>query len=149
MRSLPLMAALAVLALAASCATQPVSTAPRRPEGTGAIPSAALALGPYRSADADAVARAFNDQVLRRYGAGNTLAQAVQDLSRQRFGCSAAPSAQGDPPDRVCRRVVREQSCAHTFSVLLYDDPAPGGINRARGLYDRLCGGGSGLLGGR
>ncbi len=141
--------ALGALGLAlAACATAPVSgVAP--PSGVGAIPSAPLDLGDWRSASEQATLSNFERTVNSRYSAGLAISAVTADLRRSDFNCSApgAASGRGDPPAQVCRRTVSASGCTHTWQAHLFDANGDARLARTRGLYDRRCGG-DGLLGG-
>ncbi|MGE3143858.1 MAG: hypothetical protein AB7L65_11110, partial [Hyphomonadaceae bacterium] len=113
--------------------------------GAGRIPQSAIALGDYRRAIAAQVAQRFSSEISGRYGQSVNLADARSDLTRNQFACMAPPASQrGDPPAQVCRRILAEAGCTHTWQVHLYGGPA---LARTRALYDRACGD-DGLLGG-
>ncbi|MET0183611.1 MAG: hypothetical protein ABW199_12075 [Caulobacterales bacterium] len=131
---------LAGLMVLAACQTVPVSTsAPGRP----------IDLAPYQRGSAERAESSFSNMIASRYGAGTPLNRATSDMAANRFSCATPPrGGRGEPPDRLCRRVVQEAGCTHTWQVMLYD--TSGQISRARGGYDRVCSAGDdGLLGGR
>lgn len=140
---LGLAAALALFASA--CATLPISG-----PGAGAppsIPSGPLSLGDYRNGSPGAVLSGFEREITSRYAPGVLLAAAATDLRAQQFTC-AAPSraSRGDPPAQICRRTLTANGCTYTWQAHLFAGEADR-VGRARGLYDRRCGG-DGLLGG-
>lgn len=144
------LAAFALLALAASCASLTPSPGGGAsvPEGPSVIPSTPLALGDYRSASSASVLNAFERTVSSRYGAGLTLSAVTADLRRNEFNCGAAAAGdRGDPPAQVCRRTITQSGCTHTWQVHLYDADRNARLARTRALYDRRCGD-DGLLGG-
>jgi hypothetical protein len=104
-----------------------------------------------KGAEAD-VLNTYSKGIARRYGVGVPINAAVNDLTANNFRCAPPGPGRGDPPDRVCRRVVIEAGCTNTWQAHLWDD-APGAatkVSRVRGLYDRSCASasGGGLLGG-
>jgi hypothetical protein len=138
---------LAVLALAAltACAS---ANAPRAPSGP-ATPAGSIELGDFRRASADSLNGRFARTVAERYAAGAALATVSADLTRNNFACQPGPTGRGDPPDRICRRTVREPQCVHTWQVMLYADGQGARLSRTRGTYDRACrDDDDGLLGG-
>ena len=135
----------ACLALGA-CETMPAG--PAAPPQPAVIPTAALDLGDWRHASADAELSGFEQLVTRRYGAGLQLGAVVADLRRVQFTCAANHDThRGDPPAQICRKTVTENGCTHTWQVHLFDTGGDAVLARTRGLYDRRCGG-DGLLGG-
>lgn len=144
------LAALGLLALAASCATvvPPPPGGTVTPEGPSSIPSAPLSLGDYRGGSAASVLSGFERAVAERYGEGQTISAVTADLRRNDFNCAAsAASDRGDPPAQVCRHTVTQSGCTHTWQVHLFDADNNARLARARALYDRRCGN-DGLLGG-
>jgi hypothetical protein len=147
MKYLAPFAALALLLSA--CETVPAGDV-SEPSAGAEIPSGALELGDWRSANEAATLQAFQQSVNGRYGAGLAVSAASADLRRNEFSCGAAPpldNGRGDPPAQVCRRTTTASNCTHTWQVHLFDEGGNGRLARTRGLYDRRCGG-DGLLGG-
>lgn len=141
---LGLAAALALFASA--CAALP-ATGPSV-GGPPAIPSGPLSLGDYRAASQAAVLSGFEREIAGRYAPGVVLAAAAADLRANQFTCAAPSNSarRGDPPAQICRRTVTANGCTHTWQAHLFAGEAAN-LGRARGLYDRRCGG-DGLLGG-
>jgi hypothetical protein len=116
-----------------------------------APPRGELPLGDYAKGDEAKLAADFSRMVGARYPAGLAMSAAQADLGRNKFNCAApklGAKPAGDPPDLVCRRVIKAGGCDHTWQVHLFDDD--GGkpsVARVRGLYDRACGSDD-LLGG-
>lgn len=141
-------AAAGMVALAA-CATMPIGGV-STPSGPPSIPSNAIELGDYRTANEAAILQSFQQQIAGRYGAGTPISAATADLRRSEFSCGAAPPqdrGRGDPPAQLCRRTITANSCTHTWQVHLFSEAGASALARTRGLYDRRCGG-DGLLGG-
>jgi hypothetical protein len=137
---------LGVLALAGACAT-PVA-GPNAPAGSATIPTAAIALGDWRSASASSTLQEFSRTITQRYGPGLALTAVIADLRRNDFNCAEPPQGgRGSPPDFVCRHTVTANSCTHTWQVHVFDANGDGRLAESRGLYDRRCGS-DGLLGG-
>jgi hypothetical protein len=115
--------------------------------GGASIPSTPLELGAWRTASAAATLQEFQNTINARYGAGLQLSAVTADMRRNEFSCGApdAGRGRGDPPAQVCRRTVTVSGCTHTWQAHLFEEG--GRLERARGLYDRRCGG-DGLLGG-
>ena len=140
-------ALIAVLALSA-CATNIAGA--NKAHGI-ATPKGELQLGDYAQLGEAKLAADFSSMIAARYPAGLSLSAAQADLGRNRFSCGAPKlggKPSGDPPDLVCRRVIKAGGCDHTWQVHLFDDD--GGkptLARVRGLYDRACGSDD-LLGG-
>ncbi|MGD9966655.1 MAG: hypothetical protein AB7T59_09060 [Hyphomonadaceae bacterium] len=135
--------------LLGACETLPESSTP--PSASPEIPSTPLNLGDWRNATEAATLEAFQQTVAGRYAAGLQVAAASNDLRRNEFTCGAAPPRaegnRGDPPAQVCRKTTTANGCTHTWQVHLFDTDGNDALARARGLYDRRCGG-DGLLGG-
>jgi len=141
--------ALAALALLAACATATPSSPPP-PAGAVGIPSEPLDLGDWRNTTAPQTLAAFERNVSSRYGAGLVVNAVAADLRAQDFNCGPpgrSPDGRGAPPAQVCRRTVTASNCTHTWQVHVFDEASDGRVARARGIYDRRCGG-DGLLGG-
>ncbi|MEJ0023908.1 MAG: hypothetical protein WDN76_11110 [Alphaproteobacteria bacterium] len=109
-------------------------------------PSGPIELGDYEKAPEGSIASMFAKQIAARYREGAPLAGAMKDLEGNKFGCAAPKAGGGDPPDQVCRRVLKAGGCSYTYQVHLFDDPGKKGLSRVRGLYDKACG--EDLLGG-
>lgn len=138
---------MAVLAAGlAACATA-TDSGVGAPASTATIPSTPLDLGAWRTATAPATLQAFQDTISARYGAGLQVSAAAADMRRNEFTCGVPDPGhgRGDPPAQVCRKTVSVSGCTHTWQAHLFDEA--GRLTRARGLYDRRCGG-DGLLGG-
>ncbi len=141
------LAVLATLAvMVGACATMPTSAPPRSaPPG---IPSGAVELGDWRRASAPSVLHAFEEGVSRRYLPGLPLSSVTADLRGNAFTCADnRDTTRGSPPDAICRKTVTAEGCTHTWQVHVFDENNDSILARARGLYDRRCGG-DGLLGG-
>ncbi len=138
----------AALGLAA-CAPGPAGPPPARPAaGAEALPARPIELGEYATETEARTLAAFSASVARRYASGAPMAPALADLEANKFACARPRPGAGDPPDQVCRRVVKAEGCKHTFQVHLFDDDgAKQTLARVRGLYDKSCGGDD-LLGG-
>lgn len=134
---------LALLLFVAACATTP----PPPSNAPAIMPQTALDLGgDWRRSSIASVARRFSEEVAQRYRAGATIPASVDDLARNQFRCAANTDMRGDPPAQVCAKTETVANCTHTWRVMLYAQ-AGATVERARGLYDRRCGG-EGLLGG-
>lgn len=116
------------------------------PTAEAARPSGPIDLGDYEKASEGSIAVMFSKQIVARYAAGAPMGTAVKDLGENRFACAAPKAGGGDPPDQVCRRVMKAGTCTFTYQVHLFDDPGKRGLNRVRGLFDKACG--EDLLGG-
>lgn len=140
---------LSLLAAAAltGCAMMSPKPAPASaPTAEAARPSGPIDLGDYEKASEGSLASSFAKQIVARYAAGAPMATAIKDLAENRFACAAPKAGGGDPPDQVCRRVMKAGACTYTYQVHLFDDPGKRGLNRVRGLFDKACG--EDLLGG-
>jgi hypothetical protein len=139
------LAGLAAVAMSA-CTTVHTGAPPRTaPPG---IPSAPLELGDWQRATAGATLTQFERNVGQRYRPGLALSTVSSDLRRAEFNCADnRDTARGEPPDQICRKTVTADNCTHTWQVHLFDQDNNSVLTRARGLYDRRCGG-DGLLGG-
>lgn len=140
-------AMLSAALLLAACETLPGGDA----AGTGgAIASAPISLGEWRTATEAATLAAFEQEIGARYAGGLAVSAVRADLRRNDFACApnTAPyNGRGDPADEMCRRSETVGSCTHTWQVHLFENAET--LERARGIYDRRCGaGGDGLLGG-
>ncbi|MES1157393.1 MAG: hypothetical protein ABUL73_06390 [Alphaproteobacteria bacterium] len=139
---------LALAACLALTACETASVGPSAPAGPPTIPDAALDLGDWRHASAEAEFNAFQQTIAHRYGVGLQVSAVAADLRRAQFVCAANRDTQrGDPPAQICRKTVTENGCTHTWQVHLFDTAGNALLARTRGLYDRRCGG-DGLLGG-
>ena len=111
--------------------------------GGAGMPRGEIALGDYGSASEQTIASGFSETIKARYAAGLPIAVANADLNRNKFNCGPSQKGKpgGDPPDLVCRRVIKAGGCDHTWQVHIFDDNggAPT-IARVRGLYDKACG---------
>lgn len=150
----PRIAAFAALSVLAACSTAPspgagVGKPPpaAAPARATSMPTQPIDLGEPAKAGVDATTARFSGQILRRYPEKAALAAVEADLKRNSFACGPAKARRGDPPDRVCRRVLKAAGCTHTFQVHLFIDGKAATLDRIRALYDRQCGG-DGLLGG-
>jgi hypothetical protein len=153
--SAPFLIVVSALALTA-CASLPTVPGARGPaappppaataERKGAMPSSPVELGDL-SAQPAAVERRFTSAMSQRYPQGAPLTAVEADLRRNGFACSPSTAVKGDPPRRICRRIVSAQGCRHTFQIHLYDEKRNGQLVRVRALHDRQCGS-DGLLGG-
>lgn len=150
----PRFSTLVALSALAACTTVPASgpsagkpPAAAAPTRATSMPTAPIDLGDPAKGSVDATIARFSGQIMRRYPDKAPLAGVEADLRRNAFACGPSNARRGDPPDRVCRRVVRAAGCAHTFQVHLFVDGKAAKLDRVRALYDRQCGG-DGLLGG-
>jgi hypothetical protein len=112
----------------------------------GARPTGPIDLGDYEKASEGSVSSMFARQIVARYANGAPIGSAMKDLEGNKFACAAPKAGGGDPPDQVCRRMLKAGGCTYTYQVHLFDDPGKKGLNRVRGLYDKACG--EDLLGG-
>ncbi len=109
-------------------------------------PGGPIELGDYEKASDGSISAMFSKQIVGRYAEGAPMANAMKDLEGNKFACAAPKAGGGDPPDQVCRRMLKTGGCTYTYQVHLFDDPGKKGLNRVRGLYDKACG--EDLLGG-
>jgi hypothetical protein len=135
--------AAAALSSCAALSSKPVGAAAPTAD---ARPSGPIELGDYEKAAEGSIASMFAKQIVARYANGAPMASAMKDLESNKFGCAAPKAGGGDPPDQVCRRMLKAGGCTYTYQVHLFDDPGKKGLNRVRGLYDKACG--EDLLGG-
>ena len=145
---MPVLASAAALALV-GCATSPTSngaTAGAAKPRSAAMPSTPIEFGDFAKADANAVMQRFSSQIRGRYPLGASLSAISADLRKNGFACAPGAASRGDPPDQVCKRRQRIQSCGYTWQVFLYDDTGAQSLSRVRALYDKDCG--DALLGG-
>lgn len=138
--------ALACAALSGCAMLSGKPTAATEPTAGAAHPSGPINLGDYEKASDGSIESMFARQIVARYASGAPMATALKDLGDNKFACAAPKAGGGDPPDQVCRRVMKAGGCTFTYQVHLFDDPGKRGLNRVRGLYDKACG--EELLGG-
>jgi hypothetical protein len=109
-----------VLAACASLPQSPIQRGPDAPPpaaaaaSKGAMPSAPLDLGKL-DAPPETVARRFASVAGQRYPQGAPLAAVEADLRKNGFACAPSKETKGDPPRRICRKIVPAAGCRHTF----------------------------------
>jgi hypothetical protein len=140
-----LLGPLAIFVLAAGLTACAALGVGRRPPPAVAArgefrPAGRIDLGAYEREPEAKIVQDFSRTIAGRYAAGAPLSGVTKDLAANDFACAAPKTRGGDPPDRICRRVIRVGDCNHTWQVHLFDDSGHASVARVRGLYDRTCG---------